>query len=94
MGLAAGAAAVPLEADVQAMEANFKFQADSCVGPLVRTTSVYQMAREDLEGIVKFGTIIHGEGFFSDGLRILRHEGKVHAEILPEGVIPRVVHGF
>ena len=49
----------------------------------------YNMAREDLEHVLKFGTSLLGE-VFVNGVRLPRADGAPHKEALPSGPIPRV----
>ena len=49
----------------------------------------YNMAREDLEHVLKFGTSLWGE-MFVNGMRLPRKDGARHKEDFPTGAIPRV----
>ncbi len=62
----------------------------SSVKPLA---SIYNMAREDLENALKFGTSLYGE-VFRNGLRLCRQDGAPHKEALPNGPIPCKVDGM
>ena len=57
------------------------------------SAAIYNMAREDLEHAIKFGTSLHGE-VFCGKLRLCRHDGAPHKEALPVGRIPTKVGGM